>query len=66
MYAIDPQAGTHFIGKIFVTPHACDRAVAEMTARINEIDSELKTLEREILQVQREKTNVMKSVVAYV
>ncbi|MEK3836497.1 hypothetical protein [Paenibacillus sp. FSL R7-0128] len=25
--AIDPQAGTHFIGKIFVTPHACDRAV---------------------------------------
>jgi hypothetical protein len=27
MYAIDPQAGTHFIGKIFVTPHACDRAV---------------------------------------
>lgn len=25
--AIDPQAGTHFIGKIFVTPHALDRAV---------------------------------------
>ncbi|WP_419884870.1 hypothetical protein [Paenibacillus sp. B-A-8] len=25
--AIDPQAGTHFIGKIFVSPHACDRAV---------------------------------------
>ncbi|MNV07207.1 hypothetical protein D3C71_976270 [compost metagenome] len=26
-YVIDPLAGTHFIGKIFVTPHACDRAV---------------------------------------
>ncbi|MGF9711677.1 hypothetical protein [Paenibacillus naphthalenovorans] len=25
--AIDPLAGTHFTGKIFVTPHACDRAV---------------------------------------
>lgn len=25
--AIDPKAGTHFIGKIFVSPHACDRAV---------------------------------------
>jgi hypothetical protein len=25
-YAIDPRAGTHFVGKIFVTPHACDRA----------------------------------------
>jgi hypothetical protein len=24
--ALDPKAGTHFIGKIFVTPHACDRA----------------------------------------
>lgn len=24
--AIDPKAGTHFIGKIFVTPHALDRA----------------------------------------
>jgi hypothetical protein len=24
--AIDPKAGTHFTGKIFVTPHACDRA----------------------------------------
>src|SRR5205085_6842932 len=24
---IDPKAGTHFTGKIFVTPHACDRAV---------------------------------------
>ncbi|KAA8750184.1 hypothetical protein [Paenibacillus sp. UASWS1643] len=27
MYAIDPKAGTHFVGKIFVRPHACDRAV---------------------------------------
>lgn len=26
MIAIDPKAGTHFTGKIFVTPHACDRA----------------------------------------
>ena len=26
-YAIDPKAGTHFTGKIFVTPHALDRAV---------------------------------------
>lgn len=26
-YAIDPKAGAHFVGKIFVTPHACDRAV---------------------------------------
>ncbi|WP_018755158.1 hypothetical protein [Paenibacillus terrigena] len=25
--AIDPKAGTHFVGKIFVKPHACDRAV---------------------------------------
>lgn len=25
--AIDPKAGTHFIGKIFVKPHALDRAV---------------------------------------
>lgn len=25
--AIDPKAGTHFFGKIFVKPHACDRAV---------------------------------------
>lgn len=25
--AIDPKAGTHFPGKIFVTPHALDRAV---------------------------------------
>lgn len=24
---IDPKAGTHFTGKIFVTQHACDRAV---------------------------------------
>lgn len=24
--AIDPKAGTHFVGKIFVSPHACDRA----------------------------------------
>ncbi|MBJ6364201.1 hypothetical protein ACFOQM_23560 [Paenibacillus sp. GCM10012307] len=24
---VDPAAGTHFTGKIFVTPHACDRAV---------------------------------------
>ncbi|MDR9852949.1 hypothetical protein RJP21_04960 [Paenibacillus sp. VCA1] len=24
--AIDPKAGTHFVGKIFVKPHACDRA----------------------------------------
>jgi hypothetical protein len=24
--AIDPKAGTHFTGKIFVVPHACDRA----------------------------------------
>lgn len=23
---IDPKAGTHFVGKIFVSPHACDRA----------------------------------------
>lgn len=23
---LDPLAGTHFTGKIFVTPHACDRA----------------------------------------
>lgn len=27
MIAIDPKAGTHFIGKIFVKPHALDRAV---------------------------------------
>jgi len=26
MIAIDPKAGTHFIGKIFVKPHALDRA----------------------------------------
>jgi hypothetical protein len=25
--AIDPKAGTHFVGKIFVSPHALDRAV---------------------------------------
>ncbi|NHN31179.1 hypothetical protein [Paenibacillus agricola] len=25
--AIDPKAGSHFTGKIFVVPHACDRAV---------------------------------------
>jgi hypothetical protein len=24
---VDPKAGTHFTGKIFVVPHACDRAV---------------------------------------
>lgn len=27
---IDPQAGTHFTGKIFVTPHACDRAAEHL------------------------------------
>lgn len=27
MNLVDPRAGTHFTGKIFVTPHACDRAV---------------------------------------
>jgi hypothetical protein len=26
---LDPQAGTHFTGKIFVTPHACDEAVKD-------------------------------------
>ncbi|GGF88116.1 hypothetical protein [Paenibacillus abyssi] len=25
-HVIDPKAGTHFTGKIFVKPHACDRA----------------------------------------
>lgn len=27
VHDIDPKAGTHFVGKIFVKPHACDRAV---------------------------------------
>ena len=27
MNLVDPRAGTHFVGKIFVVPHALDRAV---------------------------------------
>lgn len=27
--ALDPKAGTHFTGKIFVTPHACDEAAKD-------------------------------------
>lgn len=43
-----------------------ERVVAEMGARIGLIDSEMARLERELLEIQREKTNLMKSVVAYV
>lgn len=30
MTGIDPKAGKHFPGKIFVTPHACDRATEHL------------------------------------
>ncbi|MCM3784363.1 hypothetical protein M3231_15370 [Neobacillus mesonae] len=43
-----------------------NRVVSEMTARIAEIDKEVRALDAELISVQREKTNVMKSVVAYV
>ncbi|WP_449600341.1 hypothetical protein [Paenibacillus sp. Marseille-Q9583] len=43
-----------------------DRVVAEMTARIGLIDAECVKLARELLEIQREKTNLMKGVVAYV
>ncbi|NGM81249.1 hypothetical protein G5B47_02350 [Paenibacillus sp. 7124] len=43
-----------------------ERVVAEMTARIGLIDTELARLDRELLDTQREKTAIMKSVVAYV
>lgn len=43
-----------------------NRVVSEMAARIAEIDREISALDAELIHVQREKTNVMKSVVAYV
>ncbi|UMR34001.1 hypothetical protein MJ749_14995 [Paenibacillus polymyxa] len=43
-----------------------NRVIAEMNARVNEIDVELRILERELFEIKREKTNLMKSVVAYV
>lgn len=36
MNLVDPKAGTHFTGKIFVSPHACDRAVEHFGIRARE------------------------------